>query len=204
MPTRGKSAPRPSYAVKQVRGPFIELPDNPGHAENEKELLALCSQLKANDIPLAADLFSGAGGMSLGLEEAGFRVVLGVDHYNFAVQTHRHHFAGMSLEEDLSDPETIRRVANLLKRNKVDLLAGGPPCQPFSSAGRSMIRHRVLTGATDPYDERRDLWRSFLEVVQLARPRAVLMENVPDMALDRAMFILRSMTEELEQIGYSV
>lgn len=204
MPTRGKSAPRPSYAVKQVRGPFIELPDNPGHAENEKELLALCSQLKAHDIPLAADLFSGAGGMSLGLEEAGFRVVLGVDHYNFAVQTHRHHFAGMSLEEDLSDPETIRRVANLLKRNKVDLLAGGPPCQPFSSAGRSMIRHRVLTGATDPYDERRDLWRSFLEVVQLARPRAVLMENVPDMALDRAMFILRSMTEELEQIGYSV
>ena len=54
------------------------------------------------------------------------------------------------------------------------------------------------------HDERRDLWRSFLEVVQLARPRAVVMENVPDMALDREMFILRSMTEELEQIGYSV
>jgi DNA (cytosine-5)-methyltransferase 1 len=204
MPTRGKPATRPSYAVKQVRGPFIELPDNPGHTDDEKQLSMLCSKLKAHGIPLAADLFSGAGGMSLGLEEAGFRVVLGVDHYNFAVQTHRHHFAGMSLEEDLSDPNTIRRVAGLLKRNKVDLLAGGPPCQPFSSAGRSMIRHRVLTGATDPYDERRDLWRSFLEVVQIARPRAVLMENVPDMALDRAMFILRSMTEELEQIGYSV
>ena len=41
-------------------------------------------------------------------------------------------------------------------------------------------------------------------MVQLARPRAVVMENVPDMALDREMFILRSMTEELEQIGYSV
>ena len=204
MPTRRKSASRSPYAVKQVRGPFIELPDNPGHTEDDKQLLALCSQLKTLGIPLAADLFSGAGGMSLGLEEAGFQVVLGIDHYNFAVQTHRHHFAGMSLEEDLSDPATIRRVANLLKRNKVDLLAGGPPCQPFSSAGRSMLRHRVLTGASDPYDERRDLWRSFLEVVQLARPNAVLMENVPDMALDREMFILRSMTEELEQIGYSV
>jgi DNA (cytosine-5)-methyltransferase 1 len=204
MSTRRKSASRSPYAVKQVRGPFIELPDNPGHTKDDKQLSALCSQLKAQGIPLAADLFSGAGGMSLGLEEAGFQVVLGIDHYNFAVQTHRHHFTGMSLEEDLSDPATIRRVANLLKRNKVDLLAGGPPCQPFSSAGRSMLRHRVLTGASDPYDERRDLWRSFLEVVQLARPNAVLMENVPDMALDREMFILRSMTEELEQIGYSV
>jgi DNA (cytosine-5)-methyltransferase 1 len=204
MPTRRKTSSRSPYAVKQVRGPFIELADNPGHTEDGEQLLALCSQLRSHNVPLAADLFSGAGGMSLGLEEAGFRVVLGIDHYNFAVQTHRHHFAGMSLEEDLSDPETIRRVANLLKRNKVDLLAGGPPCQPFSRAGRSMLRHRVLTGAADPHDERRDLWRSFLEVVQLARPRAVLMENVPDMALDREMFILRSMTEELEQIGYSV
>lgn len=180
------------------------MPAHPGDADSETELAKLCSDLRAHDVPLAADLFSGAGGMSLGLEEAGFRVVLGVDHYNFAVQTHRHHFAGMSVEEDLADPTTIKRVAKLLKSNKVELLAGGPPCQPFSRAGRSMIRWRVLTGAADPHDERRDLWRSFLEVVQLARPRAVIMENVPDMALDREMFILRSMTEELEQIGYSV
>lgn len=193
-----------NYAVKQIRGPFLELPEHPGHAASEKELATLCAELRVNGVPLAADLFSGAGGMSLGLEEAGFRVVLGVDHYGFAVETHRHHFAGMSVEDDMADPATIRRVAKLLVRNKVDLLAGGPPCQPFSRAGRSMIRWRIMTGAVDPHDERRDLWRSFLEVVQLARPRAVLMENVPDMALDREMFILRSMTEELEQIGYSV
>ena len=193
-----------SYAVKQIRGPFLDLPEHPGHAASEKELATLCGELRVHDVPLAADLFSGAGGMSLGLEEAGFRVVLGVDHDRFAVETHRHHFAGMSVEGDMADPVTIRSVAKLLKRNKVDLLAGGPPCQPFSRAGRSMIRFRVVTGAADPHDERRDLWRSFLEVVQLARPRAVMMENVPDMALDREMFILRSMTEELEQMGYSV
>ena len=193
-----------SYAVKQVRGPFLELPPHPGHTTSERELAALCTTLRGEDIPLAADLFSGAGGMSLGLEEAGFRVVLGVDHYAPAVETHCHHFAGMSVDEDLADPSTIQRVAKILKRNKVDLLAGGPPCQPFSRAGRSMIRWRVTTGAADPHDERRDLWRSFLEIIQLARPRAVMMENVPDMALDREMFILRSMTEKLEQIGYSV
>ena len=67
-----------------------------------------------------------------------------------------------------------------------------------------MLRYRVQSGLRDPHDERRDLWRSFLEIVQLSRPQAVLMENVPDMALDREMFILRSMVEELEQLGYSV
>ena len=192
------------YAVKQVRGPFLELPPHPGTTVADKDFTALCAGLRKKGVPLAADLFSGAGGMSLGLEEAGFRVVLGADHYNFAVDTHRHHFAGMSVDEDLADPRTIKRVARLLKSNKIEVLAGGPPCQPFSRAGRSMIRHRVLTGAADPHDERRDLWRSFLEVIRLARPKAVIMENVPDMALDREMFILRSMTEELERMGYSV
>jgi DNA (cytosine-5)-methyltransferase 1 len=204
MTSRSKADPNSQYAVKQVRGPFLELPPHPGHTVDEKQLTALCADLRKSDVPLAADLFSGAGGMSLGLEEAGFRVVLGADHYSFAVDTHRHHFAGMSVEEDLADPGTIKRVAQLMKRNKIEVLAGGPPCQPFSRAGRSMIRHRVLTGAADPHDERRDLWRSFLEVIRLARPKAVIMENVPDMALDREMFILRSMTEELERMRYSV
>ena len=61
-----------------------------------------------------------------------------------------------------------------------------------------MIRHRVRDGRRDPHDERRDLWRSFLEVVRLRGRAAVLMENVPDMALDKEMFILRTMVQELE------
>src|SRR5204862_252453 len=70
--------------------------------------------------------------------------------------------------------------------------------------GRSKIRHRVRHGLRRAQDERRDLWRSFLEVVQIARPPAVVMENVPDMALDREMFIVRAMVHELEAVGYSV
>ena len=86
----------------------------------------------------------------------------------------------------------------------MELLAGGPPCQPFSKAGRSKIRHRVRHGLRDPRDERKDLWRSFLEVIERAKPPAVIMENVPDMALDREMFILRTMVHELENRGYAV
>jgi DNA (cytosine-5)-methyltransferase 1 len=153
---------------------------------------------------LAADLFCGAGGLSSGLEAAGYRVVLAVDHDREAVETHRHHHAGLTVDWDLGDPERIDQVADLISQAGVELLAGGPPCQPFSKAGRSKIRHRVRNGTRDPYDERRDLWRSFLEVIRLARPPAVMMENVPDMALDKEMFILRTMVHELECMGYAV
>lgn len=169
-----------------------------------EDLKRYCETRKADGALLAADLFSGAGGLSLGLTDAGIEVVFGVDHYDYAVETHASHFPGMSVNWDLSTQENVERVAALMVECGIEVLAGGPPCQPFSKAGRSGIRHLVEKGERDPHDARRDLWRAYLEVVMLARPRAVIMENVPDMALDNEMFILRSMIEELEQIGYSV
>lgn len=205
MPIPAAPSPKPQgFGVRLVRGPFVKLPPHPRHTDDEEGFLALAQDLKQGGARLAADLFSGAGGLSRGLEDAGFRVVFGADADPFANRTHAHHFAGMSVDWDLSDAANVTRVADLCRRAGVDLIAGGPPCQPFSRAGRSKIRHRVQAGLRDPHDERRDLWRSFLEVVSLVRPAAVIMENVPDMALDREMFILRSMVEELEQLGYSV
>lgn len=153
---------------------------------------------------IAADLFSGAGGMSLGLERAGMRVVFGADFDQDALQTHAHHFAGMSVGWDLGDPDRVEEVGNILRAVNIDVLAGGPPCQPFSKAGRSGMRYLVQHGLREPHDKRRDLWESYLEIVRLAQPRAVIMENVPDMALDREMFILRSIVRRLEDWGYSV
>lgn len=202
-PTVSARAP---YGVKLVRGPFLRLPPNPERATSPAELIDLVARLRDEnpDVRLAADLFSGAGGISLGLERSGFTTVVAVDHYPEAVETHGHHFPGMSVDWDLSQVDRIEQLAEILSTIRVDVIAGGPPCQPFSKAGRSGIRHRVRNGLRDPHDQRRDLWRSFLEVVQLVRPPAVLMENVPDMALDREMFILRSMVEELEGLGYGV
>ncbi len=192
------------YGVQLVRGPFVNLAPHPDHTDDADEFLYYAAGLKSSGARLAADFFSGAGGLSLGLENAGYRVIFGVDNDPFANRTHAHHFGGMSVDWDLSDPSSVERAANLCKRAGVELIAGAPPCQPFSRAGRSMIRYRVESGLRDPHDQRRDLWRSFLEIVQLVEPRAVIMENVPDMALDRDMFILRSMVEALEQIGYSL
>ncbi|MGI5246644.1 DNA cytosine methyltransferase [Dactylosporangium sp. CA-139066] len=201
---RDPSARRGAYGVRLVRGPFVQLPPHPDACTDDEGLLRYAEAAQVRGDRLAADLFSGAGGLSLGLEKAGYRVVLAVDHYPEAIETHRHHHAGLSVTWDLGDPDRIRQVADLVQRTGVELLAGGPPCQPFSKAGRSMIRHKVRHGLRDPYDERRDLWRSFLEVVRIARPPAVLMENVPDMALDKEMFILRTMVHELESLGYAV
>lgn len=192
------------YAVKQVKGPYIKLPLHPDHCKDETELIAYCKRRRAEGALLGADLFAGAGGLSEGLGQAGIEVVLGVDHYDYAVQTHAHRFPGLSTAWDLATAENVKRVADLMTEAGIEVLAGGPPCQPFSKAGRAGIRHLVEKGERDPEDERRHLWRAYLEVVQLARPKAVLMENVPDIALDDEMFIVRSMVTELEQMGYSV
>jgi DNA (cytosine-5)-methyltransferase 1 len=193
------------YAVPLIRGPFVLLsPHKDDCKDDEAAFLAYAARLRVEGQRLAADLFSGAGGLSLGLEDSGYKVIIGVDKDRESTKTHRHHFGGLALDWDLGKPDRAARVAELVRDAGIELLAGGPPCQPFSRAGRSKIRHRILNGHRDPSSERRDLWRSYLEIVTTARPKAVLMENVPDMALDKDMFILRTMVHELESAGYSV
>ena len=190
-----------SYGVKLVRGPFVELPRHPNAVDDAADLPAVAAKLSG---PLAADLFCGAGGLSLGLADAGYSVVLGVDNDEDALATHRAYHPGLSANWDLGDEEVVERTGELLRDIGVQLVAGGPPCQPFSKAGRSGLRDLVRTGRRDAHDHRSDLWQSFLRIVSIAKPEAVLMENVPDMALDRDMLILRTMADELEHLGYSV
>lgn len=193
-------------AKRFARGPYMKFPVHRRHLKRAEDLPDLCADLRRESPErlLAADLFSGAGGLSLGLEDSGITVVLASDIFPEANETHARHFAGLTLDWDLSDPEVVQRLGELLRDVHIDVVAGGPPCQPFSKAGRSKIRDAVQKGLRDPHDQRRDLWQSYLEVISIARPRAVVMENVPDMALDREMFILRSMAQRLEDMDYSV
>jgi DNA (cytosine-5)-methyltransferase 1 len=147
-------------------------------------------------------LFSGAGGLSLGLQDAGWTVALAADNDEKALQTHQHHFPGLALARDLGDPEQRHALLNLLADTEIDLLAGGPPCQPFSRAGLSKIRSLVAAGHRDKDDPRRKLWNAFLDVALAIRPRAILMENVPDMALGDDFLVIRKMIDALENGGY--
>nr|BEK67250.1 hypothetical protein KPHV_44770 [Kitasatospora purpeofusca] len=152
--------------------------------------------------PLAVDLFSGAGGLSLGLKNAGWQVAAAVDFDKRALETHAHNFPGLSLHMDLGDPVQRDRLVEILKPAKIDLVAGGPPCQPFSRAGRSKIRSLVQKHGRDPRDRRKELWVAYLDIILQLRPRAILMENVPDMGLGDDFFVVRTIEDMLEQEGY--
>ena len=178
-------------------------PDELAAPLSRQAFLNLC-EARRRAGPLVADLFCGAGGFSLGLEAAGFQVVLGVDNQPDALRTHELLFNGLSLGRDLACRDSIDEIAELLRAARIDVIVGGPPCQPFSKAGRALLRDLVRTGRRSEHDERRDLWQSFLAVVIRSRPAAVMLENVPDMALDPEMLILRSMVDELEKLDYRV
>ncbi|MFV0458501.1 MAG: DNA cytosine methyltransferase [Actinomycetales bacterium] len=189
-----------TYGVKLTRSTPLDL-DRHRDAPRRKPWRTWVQE-QATHGPIAVDLFSGAGGLSLGLEDAGFRVVLAADHDEAAVQTHLAMFPGLCLDLDLAESDRVDGLVELLDGIQVDLIAGGPPCQPFSRAGRSKIRDLVDRGVREPVDPRRELWRTFLAVVERVRPRAVLMENVPDMALGDDMRTVRYMADRLEAAGF--
>lgn len=197
--TTSRPDSRKKYGVKLKRTPPLRLGMHPDSASYGNYR----SWLKSQDGPLAIDLFSGAGGLSLGLEQAGYAVALAVDTDQWALETHAHNFRGLALDLDLACELVREQLAGIFKGIEVDLVAGGPPCQPYSRAGKSKIRSLVATGAREADDERRELWRAFLDVVKRVRPNAVLMENVPDMALGDGAGVLREILGKLESFGYA-
>ena len=150
------------------------------------------------------DLFSGAGGLSLGLEQAGFSVIMGVDRDPAAIETRAANFGGVSFVGDLSHGVSLELIVAMLGKLKIDLIAAGPPCQPFSRAGENKIRSLVRKGVRPEHDVRRELWQSFLYVVEKVRPRAVLVENVPDMANGRNAPVYKNIVLGLEELGYDI
>jgi DNA (cytosine-5)-methyltransferase 1 len=194
-----------TYGVPLERSDYLKL-DKHRHHCNPDDFRKWVQSGYGKDKRLAVDLFSGAGGLSLGLERAGWTTAAAVDFDERARETHAANFPGMSLCVDLGDDgqrgEFVRRILD--SGAEIDIVAGGPPCQPFSRAGRSKIRHLVEHHNRDPHDLRKELWRAYLDVVEQLLPRAVLMENVPDMGLGDDFSVIRIIETILENLGYVV
>ena len=96
------------------------------------------------------DLFCGCGGLSLGFEQAGFHVLLGIDIWEDALKTYKHnHTSSRTLCADMSSL-TGKEVADIINGEKVDVIIGGPPCQGFSIAGKRIVddeRNKFLTSS---------------------------------------------------------
>jgi DNA (cytosine-5)-methyltransferase 1 len=190
------------YGVKLHRSDVLQLPEHPESC-TEETFAEWCEARTASGARLAVDLFSGAGGLSLGLEQAGWTVATSIDFDQRALETHRANFPGLALNVDLGDAEERARIIALLKQTSIDLIAGGPPCQPFSRAGRNKIKSLVDAKVRDANDVRKELWKAYLDIVLNVEPRAVLMENVPDMALGDDFRVVRTIVDALENAEYS-
>lgn len=188
-------------AVRVHRGINLRLDPHPD-APDPLDLQTVRRWVRAGTEPTAIDLFCGAGGLSLGLADAGFRVLVGADHDPASVETHVANVGGLSYHGDLSDPEDLLDHLKAWRIRDVDLLAGGVPCQPFSRAGRSKIRSLVAAGQRSIDDPRAQMWRSFIRVAAAVRPRAVLLENVPDLAMWDEGAILVGFCDSLRELGY--
>lgn len=144
----------------------------------------------------AIDLFCGAGGLTLGLKQAGFSVVAGVELNPIAAETYRlNHDDVQVYEKDIRHINPSEILANLnLQPGELDLLAGCPPCQGFSS-------QRTRNKTTAQFDPRNELIFEFLRFVKVLLPKTIMLENVPALAKNWRIFKLK---ENLEQLGYVV
>ena len=132
------------------------------------------------------DLFCGCGGMSLGFQNAGFRIVAAFDNWQPALTVYRENFDHPAIKTDLGDPDNDRSIRDL----RPDLIIGGPPCQDFSSAGPN--KH---TSA------RAGLIERFVDTIHAAKPSYFVMENVPRTRL-RPVF--RRAVERLRSLGFGL
>lgn len=145
--------------------------------------------------PIGIDLFAGAGGMSLGFEQAGFDVMAAVEIDPVHCAVHKFNFPNCAvLCQSVSgvSASDIRRVSGIGRR-RVDCVFGGPPCQGFS-----LIGHRVLD------DPRNALVLQFVRLVSELKARTFVFENVKGLTVGRHRKFLDELVEAFEEVGYSV
>jgi DNA (cytosine-5)-methyltransferase 1 len=127
------------------------------------------------------DLFCGAGGMTLGFVTAGFHPVFAVDIEPAAVATARANFGSHVVEAP---------IESITDYPAADVIIGGPPCQGFSQLGKRL-----------PNDPRNQLWRYYMRAVDLVRPAAFVIENVPQLLTSQEYAEIR---REAHRLGYEV
>lgn len=139
------------------------------------------------------DLFSGCGGLSCGLEMAGHRCLLGVDASKEAIESFaaNHHEAAVYLGDIKKLSE--KKLKELLRGQKVDMVVGGPPCQGFSTVGRGEVE-----------DERNLLFKEFVRIVKLTQPKVILFENVTGLVAKKNQAILKQIFTYFEKLGYNM
>jgi DNA (cytosine-5)-methyltransferase 1 len=139
------------------------------------------------------DLFSGAGGLSCGLEMAGFKCLIGIDQDKTAIETFQlNHKHAQAIAGDIRKI-SIEKIKEIIQSQKVDLICGGPPCQGFSTIGSNKKE-----------DERNFLFGEFVRVVEALQPDYILMENVTGLLAKKNENTLQSIIKCFTDLGYTI
>lgn len=170
----------------------VQLPDGSLGLSDECEMIGRMTDAYESR-PIGIDLFAGAGGMSLGFEQAGFDIRAAIEFDPIHCATHAFNFPQTAVIcEDLShvSAESIRELTG---SRDVDVVFGGPPCQGFSFMGKRLVD-----------DPRNSLVGHFIRIVAELRPRYFVLENVPGMKSGAHRAVLDEAVRELEAAGYCV
>jgi DNA (cytosine-5)-methyltransferase 1 len=141
--------------------------------------------------PTCVELFAGCGAMAKGLEQAGFRHLALAEFNKAACETLRKNYLNQQDSESPLILEADVRTVDWTVYQGVDLVAGGPPCQPFSNGGR----------AAGPEDAR-DMWPEAIRAVHEMQPKAFLFENVKGLLRPAFDEYLSQLLHRLERGGF--
>lgn len=123
------------------------------------------------------DFFSGAGGISIGLKNAGMNCVLANDFDPDVKITHEKNFPNTKfIFGDIRKNNIKKEITEITKQTKIDLIVGGPPCQGFSIFGKRRFKNTKNYNSLN--DDRNDLVKTYFEYIKLIKPKWIIMENV--------------------------
>lgn len=142
------------------------------------------------------DLFSGSGGFSLGFDQAGFENIFSVEYDHEICETYRYNFPNHHLVEcDITKLDN-KTILDMVAGRPVDVVIGGPPCQGFSMAGN--------IGRKFADDPRNHLFKEFVRVVSIVRPKCFVMENVARLYTRLNGKTREEIKQQFEALGYVV
>ncbi|MBS1796783.1 MAG: DNA cytosine methyltransferase [Acidobacteria bacterium] len=138
------------------------------------------------------DLFCGCGGFSTGFEMVGFNTILGLDIHPPSIETFKinHKYASTIVGDIRSVPDEL--ILEALDGKNVDVVTAGVPCQGFSISNRKRWKD----------DKRNLLFREFIRVVRLLKPKVVLLENVTGLQSTANGEFKRAISDAIEETGY--
>lgn len=142
------------------------------------------------------DLFSGAGGMSLGFDQVGFNNIFSIDIEPRFCETYKTNFPKHNLiQKDISKLSN-EEIKSLIGNQIIDVIIGGPPCQGFSMAGN--IGRRFID------DSRNQLFREFARIVEIVQPSYFVMENVARLFTHNKGETKKEIIELFKKMNYNV